>query len=247
MNTLIKTLGLLTIFFFSPRARACCSEQLHHLYPVGEQQGEPVFISFDLFRRCQNKNGKKTAGKPGLGEGNEFWIKGDVHLVRWLDGTMKTLEVLGTIDSKECSCTYDQHFEQTNYESLIEPFFKRAILQFQNKENPIQPLSVRFNDRKNTKALETEDGFILEYKGNRLDLTEEFFPHCAPSLIRAVRTYNTSRYQINILRASCSSIKSAEILNNTKRFSNLATGFWKSTASPHGVQKDYVFFTPIVK
>ncbi|MEC7986564.1 MAG: hypothetical protein VX278_15465 [Myxococcota bacterium] len=241
MFKMMVVTGLLGLCLFSPNAWSCCAEQHDQLFPLGEQDGEPVFLSFQFSRRCQSLTPKKRNLQTGMEDGNEFWIKGTFSLVRWRNGEREVLETLGSIDEKECTCTYAEQEQRSRFESFIEPYYQKALARFAESNSPIRPVSIAFNDRKNTKIIESEDGIIVQYKEITLDFSDAFFPFCEPSRIQAVRRYESRHHHIQILRTSCSWLDKKDIPRNTKRFLNLKTGFWGEKASPHGELKDYVF------
>jgi len=234
---IIKKVIFLFIFILnSINANSCCAEHNYRLFPIGEFNNQVVFIEFDFFRFCKdNKN------KPITPENNEFWIRGVVNLVSYKNDTLVLISNIDTLNLKECICRYSKQYKKSQYESIIEKHYSKALLIANNNVGfrIAKPSNIIFNDSLNTKIQETDSTFIVSYKSFSINILNEDFSSCYPSKVIETRVYNTSNFKITVIRLSCNYIMPEAIEHNNKRFRKIDTAFWKEKASWHGITKDY--------
>jgi len=231
-----KIIILLSLFCFftSVQSLACCAERNYRLFPLGEYNQEVVFAEFDFSRKCKGDR------KIGIGEKNEFWIKGVVNLVRFENDSVILIENIDTIELKECTCTFNNQYEKSNYDSLLQKYYNKALHLVKDKEGFIlaKPIEITFNDDSNISLNET----ILTYKGSlEIDTDQDFFWACETANVIEDRLYETANFKISILRLSCGSIGKDAISHNSERFQKFETAFWKEEATYHGNNCDYVY------
>lgn len=220
----------------------CCGEKDYRLFPIGEMNNQIVFIEFDLFRNCKMGS--------GAGENNEFWIKGTVKLMQSKGDSLSLIQIIDTLNYKECTCTYKNYYANTKYENLISGNYEKAlkIAQQKNGFSPLQPKNIVFNDSLNTQLVQesTDSSFYssLIYKDvYTVNLAIEQVTSCYPNKVAEARVYTSANYQITILRLRCNFLKQDEISNHKERFKNIETAVCKEQAQWHGIAKDYWFIT----
>ena len=241
----MKYLIVLLFLISTVDSFSCCAEHNYRLYPIGERNNHLVFISFDVFRNCKNPK-----GNPGGGAENEFWINGIINLVHFENDSLIIDENIDTISVKECICTYKNHYEKSNYESLLNPYYTKALSIAKKKKGftIATPTNISFNDTTITHSTETDSSFIITYKNQfSIDLYAEEIISNYPSNLIEIREYETTNFSVTILRLSTIRIKNTAIPNNTKRFKNIETAFWTERAAWHGIAKDYLIVNPKIK
>lgn len=239
-----KIIVLLSLFCFftSVQSYACCAERNYRLFPLGEFNQKVIFVEFAVHRKCNGLQHPITTDKArsGTGEKNEFWIEGVINLVRYENDSLILIENIDTIEFKECVCTFNNQYEKSNYESIIEKYYNKALNRVKDKEGfiMVKPIEITFNDDSNISQNET----ILTYKGSlEIDADLEFFWACETATVIEDRLYKTKNFEISILRISCGSIAEDAATHNSTRFKKMETAFWKEKATYHGYNCDYVY------
>ena len=236
----MKILLIITTFFLLKTSSvfACCAEKDYRLFPIGQVNEKVLFIEFDLFRSC----------KIGTGAGldNEFWVSGIVNLISSIGDSLILVETIDTINIKECKCTYNEHYLNTEYKSKLAISYQKAfkIAKQIDGFKFAQPKSIVFNDTLNTIVIEdTSDSsysYVVKYKDLiSIDLEIEEIISCYPDKIAEIRTYETESFKITILRLRCHLLDEIALEHNKKQFENIETAFWKEQAQWHGISKDY--------
>ena len=217
---------------------ACCAEKDYRLFPIGEINENIVLIQFDLFRNCKMaSNGE---------QGNQFYTKGTVNLVKIIDDNLSIIQRIDTIDITECISTYKDFYDKTEYETKLTSSYQKAltIAKQKNDFKIARTMNILFNDTINTEVIDhiTDSTYILEVKYKNLitiDLGAEDITSCEPDRVAEVRTYKTENFEIVIIRLRCQFLEEKAILNNKKRFKDIETAFWKEQAQWHGIAKDF--------
>lgn len=196
-----KIILIIIIFALSfSKLYSSCAEKSYHLYPIGELNGKLILIEFDFFRYCMGSNGA------GFSDDNEFWVSGIVKLVTFEEDTLSTLKFIDSLKFEECNCTYRNYNDKSNFQTIIEEFYLKAIdtaLSF-NNFLLAETKTVVFDDNINCKLVETDTSYQLIYK-NLLDINlfNLNIISCLPSNIAEIRTYETKSFNVTIVRIAC--------------------------------------------
>ena len=234
-----KIFLITTILFLSTiSSQACCAEKDYRLFPVGEIAQTVIFIEFNLFRNCNMGPGDEST--------QEFWTKGTVNLVSTTGDSLNLIQTIDTVNVKECTCSYDDFYQKTAYESHLATSYQKALTTAKRMKGfqMAKPKHIVFNDTLNTQIREvsTDSSYlhVLKYKELiTIDLGLEDIISCFPNKVAEIRTYETHHFTVTVLRLRCRLLEEEAVARNKKRFKQIASAFWKEQAQWHGVAKDY--------
>lgn len=224
---------------FSIAGNTCCAERNYRLLPLGQIKNNFVFLELNLFRHC-NKN-------EGGGVNNEFWFAGTISLVKYKDDSLYSIKTFDKIDTLDCICKYQNHYELSTFDKILETYYKAAIRYAKKLKGytPITTGSIHFNDTINTTVIEnyTDSTYqtIVKYRNLfEVDLNNEDISSCHPTIVSEVRKYNGYDQDLLIIRLRCQPLTKKAIKTNSKKFKSIETAFWKEPAQWHGIAKDYL-------
>ena len=210
--------------------------------PLGEWEGGVVLAEFKLSRNCRMGH--------GVGESNEFWVVGHVALASSSGDSLELLEAVDTFYKRECVCKYDDHFEKTRIQQIMDSAYILAVDQATALKGftPLISRSIIFNDTANLHYRETINDSTFEiyaqYENRVLVLSDLEIISCYPKNLSEVRTYRTANFQIEILRMRCHLHDSEYVERQKSRFDEGCPAIWKEKAQWHGIARDYLEIVP---
>ena len=217
---------------------ACCAENIHQLFPIGEWENEIVLVEAKLKRNC----GRLKEAESGMG----FNLKGEVNLVRSKGNSIFVIAKIDSIDVLECECRPTDQYDKSAYESILKTSYLKAIKLTKSLDGfeLAKTKSISFNDTINLSVREeiTDSSYrkVFSYKDvleARLQLTD--IVSCFPDKLTEIREYETPSYLVSVIRLRCRYLDEQILERQTKRFKKLKTAFWKERALWHGTSKDY--------
>jgi hypothetical protein len=238
---IMKKVFLIIIFsIFFIEAYSCCAARQYKLFPMGESNGDLIFVEFNLFRYCSRD------GMPGMGENNEFWWKGTVNLVSYSNNSLIFIQNIDTVEIKECICTYKTVDSSSNYQEELFPFYQKALSVANHLENftIAKTINISFNNNLDIEKIYTDTSYTVKYKVRDTIIDIGDMISCYPENLIESRNYETENYKITIIRLSCTKKTSDKnIESNTEYFKNINTAFWGEQVQWHSVSNDYYFIT----
>lgn len=238
---MIKIISFFALFLYTYNVFSCCAEKHYRLFPIGELNNEIVLIEFDFHRKCNKYEGG--------GPKNEFWLLGNINLVKTDHDSIIMIDSIATINHKECVCIYKDYYEKTNYEQAFSRYYLEAL----NCAKAIKGFTlaktqtVIFNDSTNTTVSSPHEKHEVKYRDSfTFDINWENVGSCYPSAVTEFRTYTTPNFNIQVIRLSCNYNKqTSNEKRSKKRFKRIKTAIWKEDASWHGLTEDYLFYERI--
>lgn len=240
----MKKYLIFLLLLVSNYAFSCCMAYQYRLFPVGESNNKLILIEYSLSRYCM--------GGDGMEETNEVWWLGEVKLVSYCDDSLQVIQLVDSINFKECQCGIMGVFEEGDYFEKSE-YYNKMIFYYDKafalaKKLPNFTIAkaekIFFNISKDFKISETDNSRIFLTGNIKIETKIEDFFSCFPCFLSEKRLYSTINYNIEILKISCNkSISKKNIRKSKSKFKNIETAFWAEETAWHSISRDYIFVT----
>lgn len=241
---------LFTILFFilaAGQVRACCAENIYRLFPMGEAQGEVILLELQMGRTCFDRTHEVINNDTDM---RTFWLNGVVRLVQYRADSLVPLQVIDTLNFKDCQCDYNNSLQKSRFEEAFQPVYQKAFAVASALEDFQPAITEKLYCNDTLRGQVTLD--TITYDRVRLAYQDKFtlelgigqIISCIPDKLAETRIYTTTGFTIYVFRMRCSYLEPKAVKRNKKRFKKHATAFWKEKAQWHGIAKDFVKIVP---